>query len=326
MFEKLILYWQNYKIPAKQSFFWLKLAFLLGILALLIRQISGLNLNKESLIDILDTLNRNIWYFLGAIVLIIPNYFLETLKWQILTNEVESRTFQESIKDILKGLAAGLFTPFMLGDFLGRTVGFRKRNRTYVAALNLFNSVCQTYSSLLFGTLGIVLWYIISEPGLKNILLFPFVIFVTVSFLGIFFVFKFKISWDFLKRFKLFQPYLKKELIELDLPNRLRINVLLLSILRSIIFNLQFLFFYKAFGIVLQSSIYFIGINLILLIKTIGGGLNVFGDLTLREFVSLNFFGNYNVDEGLILIATFTVWFFNIFIPVICGIFYKPKL
>ena len=103
-------------------------------------------------------------------------------------------------------------------------------------------------------------------------------------------------------------------------------TILLLSLARTMVFNIQFLLFYISFGIQLPFLIIFIGVNLTLLIKTIGGGLNVFGDLTIREFVSINFFGMYHVDVSIILVVTFVVWFINIFLPVLIGFFIKPKL
>jgi len=316
---------RNYKIPANKFLKWLKLAFIIGIFYLLARQISGLKIDKEFFKEILEILSRNIGYFLGAIFLLFPNYFLELWKWQILTSHVEPRNKKESLRDILNGLAIGLFTPYMLGDYLGRTASFQSKNKTYVAALNLFNSVCQTYSSILFGSTAIFLWYLVSENALKAILLFPSIIMLSVSVFGILFVLKFSFTWEKLRKIKILRPYLKKDLTELDLSYTLRYKILSLSIFRSLIFNLQFVLFYYSFGMVLKPALYFIGINLILLVKTVGGGLNIFGDLTLREFVGVFFFRLYNVDESLVLVATFTVWFINIFIPVVGSLFFQPK-
>ena len=316
---------RNYKIPGIKLLKWLKLAFTICIFFLLAFQIFRLKRDKEFFKEILDNLSRNIGYFLGAIFLLFPNYFLELWKWQILTSHVEARNKKESLRDILNGLAIGLFTPYMLGDFLGRTASFQSKNKTYVAALNFFNSVCQTYSTIFFGTTAIFLWYLVSENVLKGILLFPSIIMFSISVFGVLFVLKFSFNWKKLQKIKILRPYIKKDFMELDLSTIVRFKILSLSIFRSVIFNLQFVLFYYSFGMILKPALYFIGINLILLVKTIGGGLNIFGDLTLREFVGVNFFGLYNVDESLVLVATFTVWFINIFIPVVGSLFFQPK-
>jgi hypothetical protein len=299
----------------------LKLVFLVAVFVLLYRQITNLNLSKSLLLQIVPTLKGNLAYFLAAIALLLLNYFFEILKWNLLTKQVQARTFRQSTIDVLKGLRAGLFTPLMLGDFLGRSIGFQKKNRTEVMALNFFNSVCQTYVTLLFGSVVILFWWITSDGRLHNLLTVPLLIFTLVSILGFLFVFRLKISWQFLERINFIKPYLQTSVLGLNI----RIGILGLSIARTLVYNVQFWLFYVSLGIHLPVLVLFIGVNLILLVKTVGGGLNIFGDLTLREFISINFFGLYHIEGSLILIATFVVWFFNIFLPVLIGFFIKPK-
>ncbi|MBP6620093.1 MAG: flippase-like domain-containing protein [Leadbetterella sp.] len=303
----------------------MKLVFLVAVFVLLYRQITNLTLSKSLLLQIIHTLKGNLAYFLAAIALLFLNYFFEILKWNLLTKQVQARTFRQSTIDVLKGLRAGLFTPLMLGDFLGRSVGFRKENRTEVMALNFFNSVCQTYVTLLFGSAAILFWWIISDGRLHNLLIVPLLIFILVSILGFLFVFRLKISWQFLERINFIKPYLQTSVLGLNISNKFRVGILGLSIARTLVYNVQFWLFYVSLGIHLPILILFIGVNLMLLVKTVGGGLNIFGDLTLREFISINFFGLYHIEGSLILIATFVVWFFNIFLPVLIGFFIKPK-
>lgn len=267
----------------------------------------------------------NLAYFLAAIALLFLNYFFEILKWNLLTKQVQARTFRQSTIDVLKGLRAGLFTPLMLGDFLGRSVGFRKENRTEVIALNFFNSVCQTYGTLLFGSMAILFWWVISEHRLHNLLTVPMLVFTMVSILGLIFVFKLKVSWKFLEKVSIIKPYIQENVLRLEFTNKFRLKILTLSFARTLVYNIQFWLFYISLGIHLPVIVVFIGVNLILLVKTVGGGLNIFGDLTLREFISINFFGLYHVEGSIVLIATFVVWFFNIFLPVLISFFIKPK-
>ena len=273
----------------------------------------------------LVTLKINYIYFLVGTALLFLNYYFEILKWKLLTQEIQPRTLRESTIDVLKGLRLGVFTPFMIGDFVGRSLGFQKENRTVAMAANFYNSICQTYSALFLSAIAFFLWRNISSGELKELLLIPFILFVCVAILGLFFVFNFKMSWRFLDKIDLFKEYLNSSKLILNFDNNLRVKILILSLARSLIYNLQFLFFYISLGINLPKSIIFIGVNLILLIKTVGGGLNVIGDLTLREFVSVHFFGLYNIDGSLVLVATFVVWFFNVFVPIIIGFFMKSK-
>ncbi len=304
----------------------LKFLLLVAVLILLFWQISDLKIEKALFTTLINTLGSNLAYFLGAVALLFLNYFFEVLKWFLLANPIQPKTLRDSTIDVLKGLRVGLLTPLMIGDFLGRSLSFKKENRTAAMASNLFNSICQTYSTLFFGFLAILSWWHLSEGKLKNLLVFPVLIFGICTVLGLFFVFKFRISWSFLGKVHFLKPYINSSEMTLGFNNKFRMSILLLSLARTMVFNIQFLLFYISFGIQLPILIIFIGVNFMLLIKTIGGGLNVFGDLTIREFVSINFFGQYHVDASVILVVTFVVWFINIFLPVLIGFFIKPKV
>jgi hypothetical protein len=293
---------------------------------LLLLKIKTLQISSALFFETLITLRGNLAYFLAAIALLFLNYFFEISKWNLLSTQIEARSFRDSTIEVLRGLRVGLLTPFMIGDFLGRSIDFKKESRAEAIALNLFNSACQTYTAIVFGGMAFLFWWNLSTDGLKNLLIFPNILLIISTFLGLFFVLEIKLSWHFLVKVKIIRPYLEESKMDIKLSNVLRMKVLMLSFGRTLVYNLQFWLFYISLGVDLPKVIIFIGVNLMLLVKTVGGGLNVFGDLTLREFISVYFFGIYHVNGGLILIATFVVWLVNIFIPVIIGLFIKPKL
>lgn len=293
---------------------------------LLLLKIKTLQISSALFFEILITLRGNLAYFLAAIALLFLNYFFEILKWNLLSSQIEARSIRDSTIEVLRGLRVGLLTPLMIGDFLGRSIDFKKENRAEAMALNMFNSACQTYTAIVFGCLAFLIWWNVATDVLKNLLIFPSILLMVSTFLGLFFVLKIKFSWHFLAKVKFIKPYLEASKMDMKLSNVLRIKILVLSFGRTLVYNLQFWLFYISLGVDLPKVIIFIGVNLMLLVKTVGGGLNVFGDLTLREFISVHFFGIYHENGGLILIATFVVWLVNIFLPVIIGLLIKPKL
>lgn len=290
-----------------------KALFFCLLIALLFQQVSKLKLNQSFI--------RQLWslfdfkYFALAVGLVIPNYFLEIWKWKLLANQIENRNFNSAKREVLRGLRLGLVTPFMLGDYVGRSISFQKQNRYSAAALNLFNSFTQSWTSLLFG--GVALFLLSHSTVLKHtevVNIFSYLLLIT-SLIGLVVLLGAK-------------PTFSEKFTNFKSPNldfALKLKILALSLLRTGIYNFQYVLFYKAFGILLSSTVYFIGVNILLLVKTIGGGLNIIGDLTLREIVSINFFEMYGVDQRLVLIATFTVWFFNVFLPATISLIYKSK-
>lgn len=244
-------------------------------------------------------------YLLLGILAVLPNYLLEIYKWQLISKVVEPRNFKTATKEVLRGLKLGLFTPLMAGDYVGRSMDFPKGQRSAAALLNFFNSITQTWTALFFGSIALLLWQItLPNLLLPALVLSAFTAFSLALLLGL-----------RINRWKKYQA-------ALNLPLHLKLRILLLSLLRTLSYNLQYYFVYLAFGIDVGILQLFIGANLLLLIKTVGGGLNALGDLTLRQVVSIFFFGQLGIPEQLVFLATFTVWFISIFLPILWGMFF----
>jgi len=291
----------------------LRILFLVLISALLLFQVSRLDLSAGFIRELTGRMRPE--WLLPGILLVLPNYYLEITKWKILGRQLEERDFATATAEVLRGLKLGVVTPLMAGDYLGRSMDFKKENRFSAVLLNLYNSFTQTWTALLFGSLAFLLWYFREKAPLYFL---PALVLSVTTLAGL--AFLYGIRPAILQKW----PLAKKYIAAFSLPLSVKNRVIGLSVLRSIIYNLQYTCFYAGFGISLDPVIFFIGINLLLLVKTVGGGLNIFGDLTLRELVSLHFFKLYHVDERFILVATFAVWFFSVFIPVWIGMFYKP--
>lgn len=292
-----------------------KVAFIAIVLYLLIYQISKLDLSIQFLKELF--LKIDVLYLILGILLVLPNYYLEILKWKILGQNLEQRSFSDATVEVLRGLKLGIVTPLMLGDYVGRSLDYKKENKASAVLLNLFNSVTQTWTALLFGGAALIMWWSWGDETIKKYVGLPAMVISITAVIGIalLYNFSFNLKW------KIIKPYISN----FNLPLSTRNQIIGLSLLRTLVYNLQYIFFYKAFGIILSPLVYFIGINIILLVKTVGGGLNVLGDFSLRELVSINFFGLYHIDQRLVLVATFVVWFFNVFSPVVFGIFYTPR-
>ena len=294
-----------------------KFAFIGIVTFILFHQVSKLELTAAFLQELISKLQ--IPYLLFGICLVFPNYYLEILKWKILGQQLEKRNFNDATVEVLRGLKLGIITPLMIGDYVGRSLDFKKENKASAVLLNLFNSFTQTWTALAFGGVALCVWWLTEDDNLKDYIGLSAIVISIAAILGLGLLYGIRISS--IAKWKFLTPYIADFNLSISIKNK----IIGLSILRTTIYNLQYICFYKAFNIVLGPLIYFIGVNILLLIKTVGGGLNVFGDLSLRELVSINFFGLYQIDQRLVLVATFVVWFFNVFSPIIFGIFYKPR-
>jgi hypothetical protein len=299
---------------------------LIAIIALLLIQISKTDIQVSQISSLLPIAWSNNYFIFLGILLLIPNYFLESLKWKLLTEAIHKRNLRQAFKDVIAGLIGGLFTPLMLGDFLGRSFRFPIRKQKTVVMMNVFGSICQTYAALFFGFLSLFCWKHSEVRTFPEILTFLLWALLMSCILGIIILFADQITLKTTSKWKIF-VYLNKYLIYFPyISFFVRFQVLFLTFCRTLIYIIQYAIIYKAFGIELAFLSLFIGVNLTLLVKTVGGGLNVIGDLSLRQIVGLYFFTPLGVDPAAILFSNLFVWLINIFFPVFFGtLFFKME-
>jgi hypothetical protein len=253
----------NFKFLVKA----VKLAFLLALFYLLYKQVSGLNFYLQDLEVLKGLLFKNWYFLLIAIILLSLNYSLEASKWMILTSSFENRNFKTALKDISNGLFIGLFTPFMVGDFVGRSFNFNSKNRASALAANVFNSICQTYTAIFFGTIALILWLYNFKVPYRSFIEIITVLLVFTSFTGFLFLLNFKLSWSFIKSLKLLRFFFGNQVTDLKIDRPARLKVLFLTFGRNMVYNIQFYLVYKFFGLNVEAILAFIGINFLFLIK-----------------------------------------------------------
>ena len=303
----------------KRLFYAVKIVFLVAIFSLLFIQISKINFESERFSAIFLSAYSKLYLLIIGVLLIIPNYFFESIRWKFLTEDIQPRNLPQAFKDILLGLMGGLFTPFMIGDYIGRSLRFPIRKRKAIVVANVFGSICQTYSALFFGTLSLIFWKYSDIGHFPKIMNYLGGSLLLSCIFGIFVLFaneKLRITFSKFSAFLFINQYL---IHYENISIQTRIWVLFFTLCRSLIYILQFLAIYSAFGMELSILHLFIGVNLSLLAKTVGGGLNVFGDLSLRQLVGLYFFIPFAVSAEVIIISTLFVWLINIFFPVLLG-------
>ncbi len=215
-----------------------------------------------------------------------------------------------SIKSVLSGLALGIISPFMSGDYIGRLMGLPLHKKKLALVANFTGSTMQVLASIWFGTLALAKYYFLNTqfPWVLQALL---ICLILSSILGTMLIFSnqkwLSKSWKaaFIEQ-KFHQP---KDLL----------ITLVLSLLRHLIFGVQFLLICKALSINLPTEVILTGIGLLLLVKTVGGGLNIFGDLIIRQTFGLYFFVPFGGNPETISLAVFILWIINVAIPSLIG-------
>lgn len=253
-----------------------------------------------------------------AIVLVVVNWGFEYLKWNLLlkTAKISSEPPQK-IKAFLAGILTGLLTPNLLGNFIGRLFYFQRRDRSSIIILTFFSNGAQFLASILFGVLAVA-WLGLPETIAESISILNWYI---ISFLLIF----------ILLVYFLFEhlPYIRsqKQIIKLTilLKNDLffRIKLLLFSLMRHIVFSLQYVLVLKSVGISVDFT--WMGwIWQVFFWATLIPSLWM-GKLFVRESMALLVLATLTPNSALIFISSISLWILNQAIPAMIGIPFLGK-
>jgi hypothetical protein len=272
------------------------------------------------------------------IVMMLINWGIESQKWRYMIGKIERISFFRALQAVFVGASISFFTPNRTGEYVGRAFILDKASHVDGILITILGSMCQLLITILTGTIAVLLFipqsgsspfitgYIYDVLIILIIILDLLLVFlmVNVQFLGIL-------------RDKLFRSRLKRFRKHFDVFSRFRpfdmVKVILMSLLRYIVFTIQFLLLFRIFsvnvpiaeGIIITSLIFFV----LSIVPTV-----TLTELGIRDSAAVYFFGIYfshaggNSDSVMIgiLSASTLLWIINLAIPAIIGTFFVFRL
>ena len=284
---------------------------------LLVLYIFIIQLNKISNKDITELTILNFWYIFFAILLVPINWGLEFLKWFYTVKSIDSNIRTSQItQSLLAGISTGFVTPNRLGNFIGRMFYFKGRKGALLILGTLYGNLAQFIASLIFGVVGFFL---------VGALVFDFekesYFFTTAMIIGgmavILFVIYPLIPIEKLNWFKRYLNVLTKFRMK---AKRLAVPLLVLSLVRYLIFVLQFCLLLINYT---HELIY--GLYLHYLIVTLTPTL-IFGKLVVRETIGLLVLSTFITNPTVIIAASLFLWLINLGIPALTGLYFLLKV
>jgi hypothetical protein len=252
-----------------------------------------------------------------AVLLVPVNWLFEWLKWkETLRFSSVSTSPTIAFQAFCSGIVTGMLTPNMQGNFLGRIYYFERKYRIDLILTTLISNYGQFLMSLLFGVLSI--FFLLKTP--LNWPIVPiFIVFISalLFFIGLYFYFE-KVASFFVKKKRTFPIFHR-----LKTQQSFRWKIIYFSLLRYSIFVIQFALLLLAFGVPFSLELIF-WIWQVYLWVTISPSLFL-GKLAIRESISLWALTFAGYQQPSILIASFSVWILNLFIPTIIAIFIAKK-
>lgn len=299
---------------SKQFFFVL---IKLGIVLLAFYFIYDKLRNNEGLeYSFLFKLLNNNWLFsinfiLTLVTLSTLNWFLEILKWQTLASHIKNLTFYEATKQCLSSLTASIFTPNRIGEYGAKAMFFKSKLRKKILFVNFLGNIMQLCVTIFFGLFGV--YFFIenhnSPIDFKSTLHIMMGLFF-ISFTGI--VFFKRILF---RRIKIHRTFFY------SLPKKIWQQTVFYSVIRYLVFSLQFYFLLQFFDVALPylNSMVFIS-STYLLVSIIPN--IVILDVVVKGGAAVYLFSFAEVNESTILYIITIMWLFNFVIPCIIGSYY----
>ena len=284
------------------------------------------------------TREKHFALWLALVVCLMPvNLLLESRKWQYLMQKLETVSLGVSLKAVLAGISVSVFLPNRIGDYLGRVFVLKKADRLQATLATLLGSMAQLLTTLLFGMISLAFflpqWINLSTTLNRWALTGLIFSLILAAAVLVFAYLNFAVFSDLLRRIsgrlynkiaryaEVFSWYAIKELL----------FVLWISILRYLVFSLQFYLFLHIFQVPIGYFQAMMVIGLIYLLMSIIPTIAL-SEIGVRGSVSLYVFGlffNDSLTELMnrhIIAASSALWLLNLALPAIMGILFIFRL
>jgi uncharacterized membrane protein YbhN (UPF0104 family) len=266
------------------------------------------------------------WTFFALVfVLMILNWGLEAKKWQLLASKVQPISYWSAYKAILSGQAFALNTINRSGDFLGRILYLEEGNRLRAVGLSLIGSMSQILVTFSIGFISLtVLRFTLLDnqallPGLSVfwldallIGLVPGILLFGVLYFNVALFIKWMEQIPIIRKYQFFIE--KMETMHYKDLTR----ILLLSLLRYVVFVVQYVVLLKLFGVAASWQILICLVSVLFMLMAMIPTIAL-AELGIRGKLSLELFGLVTTQQLSILAASAGIWIINLIIPAVLG-------
>lgn len=262
-----------------------------------------------------------IWNLVAVIVLMFVNWSVEAIKWKISIRQVQQVSFVKAFKAVLSGVSFSVSTPNRVGEYLGRVMYMEEGNRLKTISITIVGSLSQLIITLLMGGIGLVILRSTIEEGhLISSIWIKVILYGVLLALAVLTLFYFKLSWltkwvDRLPGSNRF-AYLVRALE--DFNATLLLTLLSLSLLRFIVFIIQYYLLFRLFNVEVTGWQTFWSVSVSFLILAAIPSFAIV-ELVQRGFVTKTIVGLYSTNIAGIGLATAGIWLINLIVPAIIG-------
>jgi uncharacterized membrane protein YbhN (UPF0104 family) len=270
----------------------------------------------------LEWSSSSILFILIAFVLMVVNWLIESKKWQFLISKQQTINFLDALKGVLAGISVSIFTPNRTGETIGRMVVLTPENRIKSILLTLIGNYAQLLTTLVGGLIGFALLitsynysfessYIISN---KYLIYFLFALSIILPF----------IYFNIRKLSEIINYVFKSEKVKsfFSVVNKFDTQdlsiVLTYSLIRYVIFFIQFYFLSISISSSMVFSEYFIVLSVSFFVMNFIPTFSI-AELGVRSSVMLYFGEIMQLNPIVLILASALLWIINLAVPSLFG-------
>jgi len=254
----------------------------------------------------------NLLLLAAACLLLLLNWAIEVKKWTVITAPIEKISFSTAWASVWAGVCIGNLTPGRLGEFAGRILFFSPGVRAKVATSHFVSGITQLIVTIVLGCAGLIFY----SKGLSKGTYF---ITLTLELILLFFLCLILFRINNVITWLLNLTRLKKFNFEgLSYPKSMLLKLTGLSLIRYLVFSLQFLLILKACGVYGDFQKMAAAISIMYLVLSTVPMISVI-EVAIRAYVAVILFGYFNKNDWQLSAASTLLWFINIALPSLIG-------
>ena len=262
--------------------------------------------------------------FWSACLLMLVNWSIEAIKWQIQLKPLEKISFLTAFKSVLAGCSITMLTPNRVGEYGGRILYVKDENKLDAIPLTILGSMSQLFITLVVGSFSLISMLYFSDTSFQlssmpayasSVILYLSIAaaaFLLLAYLRVGLIVKYLSKFKFLEKvvshITLLNSFSRKQLL----------RILFLSFLRYSIFILQYILLLKAMQVQIDFITCYKLIAIFYLIMAMAPTIG-FTELPIRAAASLEVLQMYSTNVVGIQAAASAIFFINLVAPAIMG-------
>ncbi|WCT12209.1 lysylphosphatidylglycerol synthase domain-containing protein [Mucilaginibacter jinjuensis] len=312
---------------AKKIFSYLiKAAILILAFTFIYRKVNN-NANLTQFRRLIEALNRNevVFVLVLVVLLMLLNWFLESLKWRYITRVISPITVYQAVESVFCGLTWAIFTPNRLGEYGGRVMFLPPRKRIHGVFSMAVGSIGQMVITNVLGIIAL-LWFGNTFLHMQ-IWMYLAAVCLGALVISLLLIFYFNISWlvsvlnsvKFLKQYhRFFEIMNRYKVAELD-------RIMLYCLARFAVFTFQYYLILHLLVPEMQPLPMVMMVLILFFVQSILPSLDLL-DVGVRGATATMFFAYITNQQVAVIAAVSSIWFINLIVPAILGSIFVFKM